>query len=246
MFNIFKNRSLQKDHERRIASTIYGSASLADIQKANHAGMFERKQDSIFLGRLNGRNLYHNDKSGVILVAPPRTGKLTSVIIQNTASASALQNCIVLDIKFEISKITQNQCTNFNQKLYPAKHTIYWNPFLQEGLPHTKINFVDHLNLNNPFVESDTKVFASNMVNKSGDGNGAKFFEQQAEEIINGLALNIIEIKGSLDFLSLIELINALSIGGKEYEGLAYDLSASQFMHVRKLARSFDDWCPDF
>ncbi|WP_115527728.1 MULTISPECIES: type IV secretory system conjugative DNA transfer family protein [Xanthomonas] len=108
--------------------SLHGEASFASISDLKKAGMLEKKPESILVGKLKGRYIYINGALHVIVVAPTRSGKTTSIAIPVLLTYQ--QSMVVLDLKGELFKATSGYRASQGQKIY------VWAPYATDGKTH--------------------------------------------------------------------------------------------------------------
>jgi type IV secretion system protein VirD4 len=109
-----------------------------------------------------------------------------------------------------------------------AKFCIYWNPRKVNGLPAHRINPLDYLNIDNPSLVSDAKTFLENAMPPSGSANSV-YFEGRARELVEGIVLTLVRMKGVLTYPDLYDVINLLIMGGDKWLDFAFEMSESGF-----------------
>ncbi|MCC8535728.1 type IV secretory system conjugative DNA transfer family protein [Xanthomonas axonopodis pv. poinsettiicola] len=113
---------------RKKQQSLHGEASFATVGDLKKAGMLEKKPESILVGKLNGRYIYINGALHVIVVAPTRSGKTTSIAIPVLLTYQ--QSMVVLDLKGELFKATSGYRASQGQKIY------VWAPYATDGKTH--------------------------------------------------------------------------------------------------------------
>ncbi|PPU77620.1 type IV secretion system protein VirD4 [Xanthomonas cucurbitae] len=108
--------------------SLHGEASFASVADLKKAGMLENKPESILVGKLNGRYIYINGALHVIVVAPTRSGKTTSIAIPVLLTYQ--QSMVVLDLKGELFKATSGYRASQGQQIY------VWAPYAIDGKTH--------------------------------------------------------------------------------------------------------------
>lgn len=110
--------------------TLHGDAKFATSLEIKKRGLLDG--DGILLGQLNGKYLSMPGQQGVILSAPPRSGKGVGVVIPNLLNFPG--SVIVVDIKRENWGITAGFRQKHGQQVYlfdplsETGETARWNP----------------------------------------------------------------------------------------------------------------------
>lgn len=107
---------------------LHGDARFAEIADLKKAGMLEKKQESILVGKYKRKYLYINGALHVMVVAPTRSGKTTSIAIPVLLSYQ--QSMVVLDLKGELFKATSGYRASQGQRIY------VWAPYAVDGRTH--------------------------------------------------------------------------------------------------------------
>ncbi|WJS05573.1 hypothetical protein [Roseibium aggregatum] len=144
----------------------YGGADWAGEFDIRKAGMFHRSERSVFAGFFNRQPIYAQGQGGLLVVAAPRSGKLSYAMARNVCGPRAYRNtCIYLDPKGEIAAISQNHA-------WLKKPCFYFNPTGLFGFPSIRINPLDHIIGGAANIVSATKSFYNNWMKLSGSANG--------------------------------------------------------------------------
>jgi type IV secretion system protein VirD4 len=99
--------------------------------KVAQAGLFAKH--GIFLGRYGRRSLILSGQQGVLLSAPPRSGKGVGVVVPNLLLWS--DSVVVTDIKKENWTLTAGYRKSRGQEVHlfdplaEDRRTAHWNPF---------------------------------------------------------------------------------------------------------------------
>lgn len=209
------------------ADAPFGSARFATEAEIRRAGMFRQTPDSLFLGFVGDRPLWYEGMGGMVTVAGARGGKLRDVLGYNTCSGIYAGSMIVLDMKGELSMVSQDQTPD-------GKFCITWNPAQHHGSVAHRINPPDSLRKGGPTLVSDLKVIAENMIPLSGSPQG-QFFEGRAREYFEAVALTVVEKDGVLTLPGLYRAINLIPAGGDTWLDFAFDMSESAHESVRRI-----------
>lgn len=111
--------------------SLHGDARFARRSEIASAGLFAKQ--GIFLGRYGRRSLILTGQQGVLLSAPPRSGKGVGVVVPNLLMWS--DSVVVTDIKKENWTLTagyrksRGQAVHLFDPLAEDRRTAHWNPF---------------------------------------------------------------------------------------------------------------------
>ena len=109
--------------------SLHGEARFADASDLTKAKFFKSTDDSIIVGKYNGRLLNYSGQQFAILAAPTRSGKGVGIVIPNLLNYQG--SVVVLDIKQENFNLTSGYRQN------QLKQEIYlFNPFTEDGRTH--------------------------------------------------------------------------------------------------------------
>eukprot|EP00752_Nemacystus_decipiens_P000233 g233.t1 len=166
--------------------------------------------------------LWYGGLGGLLTIAGARAGKGRDLLLYNICQGIHAPTMIILDMKGgELAAVSRNQTGD-------RKFCIYWNPRKAGGLPANRINPLDYINADNPFVVSETKTFIENALPNSGSAQG-RFFEGRARELLEGICLTIVTRDGVLTYPALYRAINLLVRGGDAWLDFAFEMSESGF-----------------
>ncbi len=198
----------------------YGSADFANTYDIDAADMFTQTPTSLFLGFFQGKPLWYDGAGGMLLVGGARSGKLRDILAYNLCTGIYSEgSLLVLDMKGELAAISQNQTAD-------QKYCAYWNPSALHRLPQMRINPVDYIRKDSPTLHSDVKVFAENMIPRSGSMQG-EYFEMRAREYLEAFVLTLVEINGVLTLPDLYHAINLIPINNDEWLAFAFEMHAA-------------------
>lgn len=99
-FTYWRRRGIER--RASMAGTGHGRARLASLKDVRKAGMLER--DGIFLGSLDGRDLYYPGETHLLTIAPPGAGKGACMVVPNLLLCN--RSMIVTDPKGELWAMT--------------------------------------------------------------------------------------------------------------------------------------------
>lgn len=212
----------------------FGSARFAGPEEAARAGLFTRDPHSLLVGFMRGQPLWYSGLGGLLSVAGPRAGKGKDLLLYNICQGIHAPTMLVLDIKGgELAAVSRNQTDD-------RKFCIYWNPRKLNNLPAHRINPLDYLNIDNPFLISHMKVFTENSLPPSGAAQSI-FFEGRAREIVEAIGLAIAEQDGVLTYPALYGAVNLLIAGGRGWLDFAFEMSESRFEITRRIEQEIAD-----
>jgi type IV secretion system protein VirD4 len=130
--------------------SLHGDARFAKPREIRAAGLLAEK--GIILGQWKGRYLTLGGQQGVMVAAPPRSGKGTGVVVPNLLNWSGSVVC--LDIKQENWRITAGWRAKHGQQVHlfdpfsPQGRTARWNPLSYvSSNPHLRIDDLQRIAL---------------------------------------------------------------------------------------------------
>jgi len=102
---LWDKRARRRIIERQASktSTHHGQAAWATPKEVRKAGLYKRK-GSLFIGRLGRRDLYYPGETHLLTIAPPGSGKGTSIAVPNLLLSPV--SMIVTDPKAELYTMT--------------------------------------------------------------------------------------------------------------------------------------------
>ncbi|WP_158881803.1 type IV secretory system conjugative DNA transfer family protein [Rhodanobacter sp. L36] len=107
------------------AESLHGDASLANASDIGKDELFKQTPQGILIGNFRGRHLWLNGAQHVIMIAPTRSGKTTSVAVPVLHTYQ--QSMVVLDLKGELRKLTSGRRLAMGQSIYT------WAPYDEQG-----------------------------------------------------------------------------------------------------------------
>jgi type IV secretion system protein VirD4 len=107
---------------------LHGDASLARMGDVKKADLLRQTPQGIVIGKFGGQYLWLNGAQHVIMIAPTRSGKTTSVAIPVLCTYQ--ESMVVLDLKGELRKLTSGRRQQMGQRIYA------WAPYDDEGRTH--------------------------------------------------------------------------------------------------------------
>ncbi|WP_300029256.1 type IV secretory system conjugative DNA transfer family protein [uncultured Roseobacter sp.] len=211
---------LKKNSDDR-RTTMFGGANFVKSDELRKKGVFHQTETGIYCGLLDGKPLFYNGNGGAVLIGGARSGKLTTILAQNLCAGIASKaSAVILDLKGELSSVSQNQTAD-------KKHCRYWNPNGLNGMPQDRLNPVDYLTWSNPTLFADVKVFAENLIPKSGSAN-SEYFELRGREYLEAICLTLVKSKGVLTLPDLYDTINLIPLNNTAWKEFARDMRFSE------------------
>ena len=184
--------------------TLHGDAKFATSLEIKKRGLLDG--DGILLGQLNGKYLSMPGQQGVILSAPPRSGKGVGVVIPNLLNFPG--SVIVVDIKRENWGITAGFRQKHGQQVYlfdplsETGDTARWNPlFYVSDDANIRINDIQRI---------------AEMLYLSETGKDS-FWVNSSRTLFLGITLYLFETQGSTRTIG--EVLRQGMSGGTTGEG---------------------------
>ena len=184
--------------------TLHGDAKFATSLEIKKRGLLDG--DGILLGQLNGKYLSMPGQQGVILSAPPRSGKGVGVVIPNLLNFPG--SVIVVDIKRENWGITAGFRQKHGQQVYlfdplsETGETARWNPlFYVSDDANIRINDIQRI---------------AEMLYLSETGKDS-FWVNSSRTLFLGITLYLFETQGSTRTIG--EVLRQGMSGGTTGEG---------------------------
>ncbi len=216
----------------------FGSARFSIAGELAKAGLFTRDAQSLFVGFFDNLPIWYSGMGGVVSIAGPRSGKLTTQIAMNVCTGGYPGTLLILDIKGELAAISRFQVPGRQSGI--NKFCIYWNPGRVHGLPYHRINPVAFIRADSPTLISDVKVFCENTIVSSGAAQSA-YFEGRAREMLEALVLAIVKRDGVLTLPALHDAINLMVRGGEAWLDLAFEMADSGFASAARIEEEIAD-----
>jgi type IV secretion system protein VirD4 len=110
------------------AQSLHGNASMADMGDIKKADLLKQTPQGILIGKFRNQYLWLNGAQHLIMIAPTRSGKTTSVAIPVLCTYE--HSMVVLDLKGELRKLTSGRRQQMGQRIYA------WAPYDEEGRTH--------------------------------------------------------------------------------------------------------------
>ena len=158
---------------------LHGDAKFASSRQIRKAGLFS--QDGLLVGRHGKRYLTWPGQGGLLLEAPPRSGKGVSIVVPNLLNWPG--SVLVLDIKQENWRLTAGYRSNFSDThlldpLSETGTTARWNP-------------LDYVS-SNPFLRIDDIQRIASMLCQEVPG-ADPFWVKSSRSLFVGIALYLFE-----------------------------------------------------
>lgn len=199
----------------------YGSADFASYADFRRAGMLRQHPNSLFIGFDGKRPIWYSGAGGWLIVGGARSGKLRDILGYNICCGICTATTVLLDMKGELSKISQNQTADH-------KFIIHWNPLFLHDLQSDQFNPVEYIKTDSPTLIADVKVFCQNFLPVSKSANG-EYFDRRAQEFLEAIILTLVKTKGQLTLSDLYHVINLIPGNTDEWLDFAYDMQQSGF-----------------
>ncbi|MBS0342757.1 MAG: type IV secretory system conjugative DNA transfer family protein, partial [Proteobacteria bacterium] len=110
------------------AESLHGEARFAELSDIRKAGLLDKTPRGILIGKWRGRLLWLNGPQHLIMIAPTRSGKTTSVAVPVLLTYE--ESMVVLDLKGELRKATSGKRRAMGQ------HIHVWAPYDEQGRTH--------------------------------------------------------------------------------------------------------------
>ena len=110
---------------KRRAPSLHGNASLAGMADIKRSGLLRQTSQGVLIGKYRGRYLWLNGPQHLVMIAPTRSGKTTSVAIPVLCTYE--DSIVVLDLKGELRKATSGR------RLAMGQHIHVWAPYDEQG-----------------------------------------------------------------------------------------------------------------
>lgn len=174
---LFKTKDLSKfldtyQKQQDEKKNIFGGGRFAEDGEASKHGFCHDIGAGLFLGFHHGKPLvYHGDQHG-ITIAPPRTGKLTTVIAQTLMTHHGSK--VVIDIKGELSAVTARRQMELGHKVFILNPLgIVQNDLTERGFPKSACyNPLAFLDPESSMYLTDVRdIGAALIINNGGDSH---------------------------------------------------------------------------
>jgi len=173
----------------------YGSARFASGQEIARAGLF--RKGGMPFGFYGGRELYHHNRAGLLVIGGAGSGKTTSFLLPLLLRPGRF---VFLDPKGEITAVILDGLAQFGGEGWCI------NPRGLFGLPRHKVSILSHLKTGSPSLISDIRrLWESLHPNASGENN--RFFDDLGRRWGAAITLGIIVERGSVSLRSIYEAV---------------------------------------
>ena len=206
-YHQFKHKRIKSKLSNRLRPARF--STLRDLKKAK---MLKPELNSILLGSVQRRPIYHAGKGHILTIAKPRTGKTTSCAI-NAILHNMNSSMVISDPKGEIAAITLEHRRKFSD-------CYVINPFnlFPDILPNHRLNpfmmFINDLhpdrihNLKYDIDNTCLQLIPEPADNGNGGQSNGEFFRANGRQILSGIILGLVLLRDP----HACTLANALSI----------------------------------
>jgi len=188
----------------------FGSADWSDEIDLRRAGLFAAK--GLQIGYWGKRPVFVDGDAPIVLVGGAGSGKLRDTL-SFIVCKSPGQRKLVLDPRGEIAAISLHNFARYGE------HAYCFNPAGLHGLPQHRLNPLDILKPDSPTLYSDAKFIAEGLIPLSGGGS-ARYFELRARQWLEALMIALTLHDGSVDFASLMTVVNAIESDPQVWGGV--------------------------
>lgn len=203
--------------------TLFGDAHFADEGEVRAAGL--RADQGVILGRLRGRLLRAQGQLGVLLFAPPRSGKGVGFVIPNLLTWPG--SAIVNDLKLESFEKTSGTRWEMGQAV------VLFAPLDPEGRTHA-YNPLDFVSKNPALRVNDVQAITAKLVQTPPRAD--PMWSNEARVLLDGLILFLLDVnpRASLGaiyrmVLSVPNFADYIQWAMREYEGRLDPVAVMQF-----------------
>jgi type IV secretion system protein VirD4 len=202
---------------------LYGDAHFADESEVRAAGL--RAGEGVILGRLRGRLLRARGQLGVLLFAPPRSGKGVGFVIPNLLTWG--DSVIVNDLKLENYEATSGARAAMGQQI------VLFAPLDSEGRTHA-YNPLDFVSKDRRLRVNDVQAITAKLVITPPRAD--PMWSNEARVLLDGLILFLLDVnrRASLGavyrmVLSVPNFADYVAWAMQEYEGRLDPVAVMQF-----------------
>lgn len=203
--------------------TLFGDAHFADEREVRAAGL--RAKSGLILGRLRGRLLRAGGQLGVLVFAPPRSGKGVGFVIPNLLTWHG--SVIVNDLKLENFDKTSGARDAMGQQI------VLFAPLDTDGRTHA-YNPLDFVSTDRSLRVNDVQAITSKLVITPPRAD--PMWTNEARVLLDGLILFLLDVncRASLGaiyraVLSTPNFADYLAWTMKEFEGKLDPVTVMQF-----------------
>lgn len=204
-------------------STLFGDAHFADESEIRTAGL--RASTGVILGRLRGRLLRAQGQLGVLLFAPPRSGKGVGFVIPNLLTWRG--SAIVNDLKLENFEKTSGRRYEMGQAV------VLFAPLDTAGRTHA-YNPLDFVSKTPALRVNDVQAITAKLVVTPARAD--PMWSNEARVLLDGLILFLLDVgeRASLGaiyrmVLSVPNFADYVQWALREYEGRLDPVTVMQF-----------------
>jgi type IV secretion system protein VirD4 len=202
---------------------LFGDAHFADENEVRAAGL--RATGGVILGRLRGRLLRARGQVGVLLFAPPRSGKGVGFVIPNLLTWS--DSAIVNDLKLENFEKTSGARATMGQSI------VLFAPLDTEGRTHA-YNPLDFVSKDRRLRVNDVQAITAKLVVTPARAD--PMWSNEARVLLDGLILFLLDVnpRASLGaiyrmVLSVPNFADYINWAMLEYQGRLDPVTVMQF-----------------
>ena len=195
----------------RTPSTTHGTSRWGTKKDARKAGMLKR--GNLFLGRVDGRDLYFPGEAHLLTLAPPGAGKGTCLVVPNLLTYPG--SMIVTDPKGELTAITAR-----HRRERLGHHVIVLNPWRDKMTEELDVDLGDDgfnplsVIKPGPDVKDDAEMVASLLIGgqQAKMSGSDKFFSNFGQSVLTAFILHLVS-RGAPERVTLPEVRHMLMAG---------------------------------
>jgi type IV secretion system protein VirD4 len=202
---------------------LFGDAHFAGEDEVRSAGL--RARQGVILGRLRGRLLRAQGQLGVLLFAPPRSGKGVGFVIPNLLTWSG--SVIVNDLKLENFEKTSGARAAMGQSI------VLFAPLDAEGRTHA-YNPLDFVSKNPRLRVNDVQAITAKLVVTPPRAD--PMWSNEARVLLDGLILFLLDVNPCASLgaiyrmvLSVPNFADYIGWAMQEYDGRLDPVTVMQF-----------------
>ncbi|MDB5977275.1 MAG: hypothetical protein JWR07_4035 [Nevskia sp.] len=201
----------------------FGNAHFADEAEVRAAGL--RAREGVILGRLRGRLLRAQGQLGLLLFAPPRSGKGVGFVIPNLLTWR--DSAIVNDLKLENYETTSGARSAMGQQI------VLFAPLDAEGRTHA-YNPLDFVSKDRRLRVNDVQAITAKLIVTPPRAD--PMWSNEARVLLDGLILFLLDVNRQASLgavyrmvLSVPNFADYLTWAMKEYDGRLDPVAVMQF-----------------
>ena len=207
----------------------YGSASLANEADCRRAGLIGGNKGA-YIGHMGRHALRLPNDGSVALFGGAGSGKSSSIYALNELTDYIGCNSITLDLRGELTAIGTLSAT------MQGYHQYTFNPYGVPWCPQHGTNPLDHLNINNPTLISDTRKVMIELLELPEE---RKWWLDDALQWSIGLLLVLCERDGVASLPTLYTaILNMNGANFDEWLALYERMGQSRFAEVQQVAEA--------